>query len=61
MAQITSKELSGISDQLAIEQNLIAKFKSYSQQTQDAALKAKYDDIAQKHQKHFEALYANLK
>ncbi|NLK38636.1 MAG: hypothetical protein GX303_00105 [Clostridiales bacterium] len=61
MAQITSKELSGISDQLAIEQNLIAKFKNYAETTQDTTLKAKYNDIAQKHQKHFDALYSNLK
>ncbi len=61
MAQITSKELSGIADQLTMEQTLIAKFKNYAQMTDDMVLKSKYEDIAQKHQKHFEALYANLK
>lgn len=61
MAQITSKELTGISDQLTIEQNLVAKYKNYAEMTQDQTLKAKYNDIAQKHQKHLEALFANLK
>ena len=61
MAQITSKELSGLSDQLAVEQNLVAKFKAYASATDDTALKNKYEQIAQKHQRHYDELYSNLK
>ena len=39
MAQITSKELSAISDLLTMEQNLVAKYKSYAEQTADSVLK----------------------
>ena len=61
MAQITSKELQGLSDQLSLEQNLVAKFKAYASVTNDAALKDKYEQIAQKHQRHYDELYSNLK
>ena len=61
MAQITSKELSAISDLLTVEENLIAKYKCYAAEANDAALKNQYEQIAQKHQRHFDQLYENLK
>jgi len=61
MAQITTKELSGITDHLSDEMNLVAKFKNYAQNTQDAALVSRYEQAAQQHQKHFEELYSHLK
>ena len=61
MAQITSKELSAISDLLTMEQNLVAKYKSYAEQTTDNVLKNQYEQIAARHQRHFDELYANLK
>lgn len=61
MAQITSKELSALSDLLTMEQNLIAKYEMYAAGTQDAALKDRYQQIAKQHQRHYDALYANLK
>ena len=61
MAHITSKELMGLSDQLAVEQNLVAKFKAYAGATEDTALKNKYEQIAQKHQRHYDELFANVK
>ena len=61
MVQITAKELSAISDLLSVEQNLIAKYKDYAAQTSDGVLKNQYEQIAQKHQRHFDELYANLK
>lgn len=60
MAQITTKELASISDLLSMEQNLSAKFSGYAEQTTDPALKAKFESLAQTHQKHFDELYANL-
>ncbi len=61
MAQITCKELSAISDLLTIEENLVAKYKAYACQTTDNAMKNCYEQIAQRHQRHFDELYSNLK
>ncbi|MBQ8439876.1 MAG: hypothetical protein IJX19_04380 [Clostridia bacterium] len=61
MAQITCKELSALSDLLTIEQNLVAKYKACACQTTDSAMKNQYEQIAQRHQRHFDELYANLK
>jgi len=61
MATITTKELSGLSDHLADEMNLVAKYRHYAQTAQDPALKCKYEHMAGRHQKHFEDLYSNLK
>ncbi|MGM9625802.1 MAG: spore coat protein [Eubacteriales bacterium] len=61
MAVITTKELGSIQDQLHLEENLVRKFCTYAEQTNDLALKNKYQDIASRHQKHFDALYAQLK
>ena len=61
MAQITCKELSAISDLLTVEENLVAKYKAYACQTTDSAMKDRYEQIAQRHQRHFDELYANLK
>ncbi len=61
MAQITSKELSALSDLLTMEQNLIAKYEMYAAGAQDSALKDRYQQIAKQHQRHYDELYANLK
>ncbi|MBQ8578252.1 MAG: spore coat protein [Clostridia bacterium] len=61
MAVITTKELGSIGDQLYLEENLVRKFGAYAEQTNDLALKNKYQDMASRHQKHFDALYAQLK
>ncbi len=61
MAIITSKELGTISDQLHLEENLVRKFNTYAEETTDLALKSKYTDIASRHQKHYDALFAQLK
>ena len=61
MAVITVKELSLLDDELSKEKNLVAKFRNYSETTSDTKLKNQYDCIAQKHQKHHDALYSLLK
>lgn len=61
MAQITQKELSAISDLLTMEENLVQKYKCYACQTTDASLKNQYEQIAARHQRHYDELYANLK
>lgn len=61
MAQMTGKELSGLSDLLTMEELMVTKYKAYAAQANDAALKNQYEQIAQRHQRHFDELYANLK
>ena len=61
MAQITSKELGGISDLLAIEKNMIAKYMQDARETTDSDLKSSYEQIAMQHQKHYDELLSNLK
>ena len=61
MPQITCKELSSLSDLLGAEQLVINKYHTYAGWTNDTALKSKYEQMAQKHQQHFETLYAQLK
>ncbi len=61
MAQITCKELSALSDLLTMEQNLVAKYTHFAEKTENPELSNCYRQIAQKHQRHFDELYSNLK
>ncbi|MBC8545938.1 spore coat protein [Clostridiaceae bacterium NSJ-31] len=60
MASITSKELSAIEDQLSAEQTLIKKYKMYAQSATDPQLKSKCEQVAAKHQDHFNKLMGHL-
>lgn len=60
MSNLTTKELSGIEDQLKAEQTTICKCKQYASQIHDAALKSKLDEIASKHQQHYNKLVSLL-
>ena len=60
MASLTSKELTALEDQLTIEQNVISKYKMYSQTAVDSEIKNKCECIAQKHQKHYDTLVSQL-
>lgn len=61
MAQITEKELGNINDRLSDEENLVAKYRFYASITEDAEMKNCFLQAAQTHQKHYDALFANLK
>lgn len=61
MTSITEKELSAISDLLTMEETVVAKYKAYAEATQDHALKDRYEQLAMRHQRHFDELYVNLK
>lgn len=61
MAQITTKELGAIGDALSLEENLIAKYRFYACTTDDNALKDKYEQIAEAHQRHYDELFSHLK
>lgn len=60
MTNLTSKELSAIQDQLGVEDNLIKKYTMYAQSTQDMIIRQKCEDIASKHQAHFNTLMGHL-
>ena len=60
MGNLTAKELTAIGDQLAIEENIIKKYKMYAQTSQDQQIKTKCEEIAGKHQVHFDTLMGHL-
>ena len=60
MPNLTTKELTGIEDQLSSEKNLVLKFSMYASSTQDPELKSKLNQISDKHQQHFDTLYSLL-
>ncbi len=61
MAQITEKELSGLSDLLSAEQLIIAKYQDYACHATDSAIKNQYEQLVTRHQRHYDELYSNLK
>lgn len=60
MTNMTSKELTAIGDQLGVEENLVKKYKHYAQSCQDEQLRTKCEQIAAKHQKHFDTLMGHI-
>jgi len=60
MANLTSKELTAIEDQLGMEQLLVKKFNSVALTTSDNELRTKCEKIAKKHQQHYDTLYGHL-
>jgi rubrerythrin len=61
MPQITAKELGLLSDRLSMERNLVGKYRSYAADMTDSSLKTKCEELADRHQKHLDALYMELK
>ena len=60
MANISSKELSALEDQLGQEQVLIKKYQAFAGQCTDTVLKTKCQEIAMKHQQHYNTLINHL-
>lgn len=60
MMNLTTKELSMLEDQLNYEQVLTKKYRSFATQCTDANLKVKCNQIADKHQQHFNTLMGYL-
>lgn len=60
MANLTSKELSSIKDQIEQEKTFICKYTVYAQTISDAHLSQKCSEIAEKHQQHYNKLLAQL-
>lgn len=60
MSNLTSKELTGIEEQLSQEEVLVKKFKMYAQMSTDPQLQTKCQQIAAKHQNHYTKLLNQL-
>lgn len=60
MANLTSKELSALEDQLSAEQMLVKKYRAYAGLCTDPQIKAKCEQVAAKHQEHFNRLMNHL-
>jgi hypothetical protein len=60
MPNITSKELTALEDQLNSEQMLVKKYNSFANMCTDAVLKTKCQQIAAKHQEHYNKLMKYL-
>lgn len=60
MSELSEKELSALNDLLSEEDLLIKKFKMLADHTEDGQIKSQLTDISNKHQGHFNELYAQL-
>lgn len=60
MSNISTKELSAIDDQLSYEAMLVKKYRSFSTQCTDPVLKSMCNQIADRHQQHFNKLLTYL-
>ena len=60
MANLTSKELSALEDELGAEQLLIKKYKTYDMLSTDPQIKTQCEQIAGRHQNHFDRLLSFL-
>lgn len=60
MANLTSKELTAIEDQLSAEQLLITKYRSAAGSINDPELKSVLERAASKHQEHYSRLLSHL-
>lgn len=60
MPNLTSKELTFISDIMDTEQNLVKKYKMYAGLCSDPEIKTKCEQEAAKHQGHYNTLLNQL-
>ena len=60
MATLSAKELTALEDQLGLEQLLVKKFRTYANTATDSAIQTKCQQIADRHQQHFQTLLAHL-
>lgn len=60
MANLTSKELSALDDQLSLEQVLVKKYRTYASQCTDPQLRTKCEQVAARHMDHFNRLLSHL-
>ncbi|MDR0838071.1 MAG: spore coat protein [Oscillospiraceae bacterium] len=56
MANLTTKELSALEDQIGQEKTLVKKYQSMAQMATDSAISQSLNEFAQKHQQHVTTL-----
>lgn len=61
MAQLTTKELTALDEQLNQEQVYIKKYRTMSSQCSDPQIKQQLESIASRHQSHYNTLINHLK
>lgn len=60
MAQLSEKELSLLNESLSEEELLVKKYQMLAQHSQDPELKQKFEQVSDRHQRHFNDLYSLL-
>jgi rubrerythrin len=61
LSNLTTKELTAIEDTLAYEQVLVKKYRTLAGTCTDAAIKSRMENIANRHQGHYDTLVNYLK
>ena len=61
MSNLTTKELTALEDTLGYEQVLIKKYHTWANQCQDPAIKSRLENVANRHQEHYDTLFNHLK
>ena len=56
MANLSSKEITALEEQLSAERMLVAKYRGMASQCSDAVIKNKLDTITSRHQQHFDRI-----
>lgn len=60
MANLTSKELTALEDQIGFEQTLVKKYQAMAYMCTDMQVQQEFNTIAQKHQQHYNTLVSFL-
>ena len=58
---LTTKELAALEDQLGYEQVLIKKYRTMANTCSDSQIKSRLENIANRHQSHYDSLFNYLK
>lgn len=58
---MTTKELTALEEQLGEEQVVVKKYRTMASQCSDPAIRSKCEEIANRHQRHFDTLMCHLK
>ena len=61
MANLTTKEATALNEELGSEQVLVAKFRGMAAMCNDVAIKTKLEQIASRHQQHYDRIVKYLK
>lgn len=61
MANLTTKELTALSDQLGFEKVLCCKYQSAVQESSDTELRSRFQQYADQHKQNYDCLLGYLK